>query len=174
MDLAWRIAQPLLIRQGITLTSTGAVGVCTSVALLALSATAWWRAGSLAGRGIGFRRACELLGLLAVAALAVSGFGGGAACAVAGYIALQFAYFCFNVFTTHWLIHCGQALASPAVAVSAAAAAYFAAHFAVVPILYFSSFAPHAYGMIAVLAGAALALWKAGVHRTRAMTASPA
>jgi hypothetical protein len=68
-------------------------------------------------------------------------------------MALQVGYFCFKVFITELLIRCGHALKSPGVAVSAPAVAYFAAHFAVVPILRFSSSTQHACGAIALFAG---------------------
>ncbi|WP_241288128.1 hypothetical protein [Burkholderia stabilis] len=165
MDLAWRIAQPLMTSQGMTLTSIGAVGAFTSCGLLALAALAWLRAGKRMRRRIGFKSACETLALFAVCALAITGFRGGAAYAMVGYTALQIGYFCFNVFTTEFLIRYGQMFESPGGVVSAAAVAYFCAHFAVVPILYFASQVPHGYGVIVMLAGIMLLLWKLGVER---------
>ncbi|MBS1087262.1 hypothetical protein [Gluconobacter sphaericus] len=170
MDLAWRISQPLLVHQGITLTSTGVVGVCMNGLLLILSALVWRRTEKLSDKEISFRRACEILGLFAVSMLSVAGFLGGTIYAIIGYMVLQFSYFCFTIFTMELLIRCGQTLKAPSIIVSVTSIAYSTAHAAVIPILYFSSHVMHAYGLIALLAGIILVIWQIGVRRILSMT----
>lgn len=165
MDLAWRIAQPLMVQEGVTLTTAGIVGFGSSILLLTFSVFIWLGATNKPEAGSKLRKKTEFFGAVGIFLLSTSGFSGGITFAISGYVILQLAYFCFNLFTTEFLISHGYQHQSPGMIVSASAIAYFAAHLLVVPILYFSSWIPHSYGVIAVISGMSLLLWRFGINK---------
>ncbi|WP_406807378.1 hypothetical protein [Burkholderia semiarida] len=139
IDLAFRVTQPLLLSQGVTLARVGLSTVGIGIAVLCILA-----AGQIvpALRIFTCRHLESISGLLSalsVVLLTGASVSGNPLVTVAGFMALKCGYFFFSAFATDTVIETGSTTGSIGAMVCASGLSYLASHFAVVPILYWTT-----------------------------------
>ncbi|WP_215761894.1 hypothetical protein [Acetobacter sp. P1H12_c] len=136
LDLAYRVVQTLLLRQGLSLGWVGVVTVAVGIALLLLFAATQAFARQPGGRSERWpQTAGAWLPVGAILVLLAASVTGRPAVTIAGFLCLQAGYFFFSGFVTHLIILYGRESERAASAVFLSGASYFVAHFLVVPVL---------------------------------------
>lgn len=136
LDLAYRVVQTLLLRQGLSLDWVGAVSVGVGIALLLLFAATQAFACQPGGRSERWQQvAGAWLPVGAILVLLAASVTGRPALTIVGFLCLQAGYFLFSGFATHLIILYGRESERAASAVFLSGASYFLAHILVVPVL---------------------------------------